>query len=111
MPDSDPIPLELRSRDVFTAWMRRITEKVLLPLLVLGIASVIASALATWIAVQRLTDKMQLQDAKLSSLEAELSSAKSQMVTQAQMLETLKRVEQQLEITMLRSRITPPASR
>jgi hypothetical protein len=116
---SDPIPLESGSRrDAFASWARRLTDKVVLPLLVIFIAGVSSSAVGTWVAVFRLTDKteqheraMQDRREEIRGLEARLEEARTQMVTQAQMLETLKRVEQQLEITMLRARIAPERAR
>jgi hypothetical protein len=75
------------------------TEKVL-PSLFLAVAvSVAATSFAIWQSVSELTSTVRYHKERLDKLEM----AQQQLVTRAEMLETLKRVEQQLQIVLLQS--------
>jgi hypothetical protein len=76
-------------------------EKVL-PGLFLSVAlSVGACAVAVWKTVNDLSHEISTHDRRLSALEVKSENA----VTRAEMLETMKRVEQQLQIVLLQSGI------
>jgi hypothetical protein len=77
------------------------TEKVL-PGLFLAVAVFMGgTAFAMWRTVEELSFKMNSQEARLNKLEASIARA----VTDTQLLETLKRVEQQLQIVLLQAGI------
>lgn len=100
--DSGPTPLDVSKRSSWnTWWAARFIDKFLLPLGVVFTAGVVASAIGTWVAVQQLSQSTNRHEAKIASLEAA-------MVSKAEMLETMKRMEQQMEIIMLRSQLNEP---
>jgi hypothetical protein len=75
------------------------TEKVL-PSLFLAVAlSVAATSFAIWQSVAELTSTVKYHKERLDKLEV----AQQQLVTRTELLETLKRVEQQLQIVLLQS--------
>ena len=75
------------------------TEKVL-PSLFLAVAvSVAATSFAIWQSVAELTSTVKYHKERLDRLEV----AQQQLVTRTELLETLKRVEQQLQIVLLQS--------
>jgi hypothetical protein len=75
------------------------TEKIL-PSLFLAVAvSVATASFAIWQSVAELTSTVRYHKERLDKLEV----AQQQLVTRTEMLETLKRVEQQLQIVLLQS--------
>lgn len=78
-------------------------EKVL-PGLFLSVAVFVGGAsLAIWTSVNRLTATVETHDSQIKQLRTDVEALRSQSMTRAELLETLKRVEQQLEIMMLRN--------
>lgn len=78
-------------------------EKYVLPLAILATVTVVSSAVSIWRSVDRLSDQVAQHDKKFIEIESALKAQSTLMVTQPQLLETMKRVEQQMEIVMLRS--------
>lgn len=77
------------------------TEKVL-PGLFLSVAvSVAATSFAIWQNVADLTSTVKSHEKRLDRIELQ----NQQLVTRAELLETLKRVEQQMQIVLLQSGI------
>lgn len=77
------------------------TEKVL-PGLFLSVAMFMGgTAFAMWRTVEELSHKMANQEARINKLEVQIANS----VTRNELLETLKRVEQQLQIVLLQSGI------
>lgn len=100
-------PERRRSQSLLLA----VVEKYVLPLAIAATVTIVGSAVSIWRAVDRLTDQVASHDRALVELRADMAAMKTVMVTQPQLLETLKRVEQQLEIVMLRSGAKlPPGS-
>lgn len=85
-----------------------IATKIIYPLIVAAVLSISAGAFATYLSVQRLTDKMQEHDAQIVQLQDDLKMLRESSVQRTELLEILKRVEQQLEIALLRSGIKVP---
>ena len=80
---------------------RWFTEKVL-PGLFLAVAVFMGgTAFAMWRTVEELSFKMNSQEARLNKLEVQIANS----VTRNELLETLKRVEQQLQIVLLQAGI------
>lgn len=79
------------------------TVKIIPPLVVASILSVSAGAWATYRNVQELTDKMREHDSKITHIQNRLELIEVGVVKRTELLELLKRVEQQLEIALLRS--------
>jgi len=84
------------------------TDKILPPLFVALCLALGGGMWATYQSVVSVVHAQAVQQRELDALRARISHVESSLVTKAEMLETLKRVEQQLEIMMLRARISPP---
>lgn len=80
-------------------------EKVL-PGLFLAVAVAVGStSIAIWQSVSELSSTVKNHEKQLESMRIELQSAKIAMVTRTELLETMKRVEQQMEIMLLRANV------
>jgi hypothetical protein len=77
------------------------TEKVLPGLFLAVTISFVTASFAIYQSVSELTNSVKLHDQRLNKLEAKIENN----VTRADLLETLKRVEQQLQIVLLQSGI------
>lgn len=82
------------------AWF---TDKVLPPVFAALTLSTIGAAFATYQSVQALTSKIESTDKKVIQLEARIESVQSQAVSRSELLETMKRVELQLELMMAKA--------
>ena len=85
-------------RNDLSSWF---TDKILPGLFLFMTISVISAAFFIYQSVSELTNTVKRHDREIESLRVEMKSA----VTQQQLLETLKRVEQQLQIVLLQSGI------
>lgn len=83
------------------------TDKVLPSLFVLLASAVCAVLWANYNAVQTLASKQEIQGRDLEQMKAEVTAIKSAYMTRMEVLETVKRIEQQLEIQMLRAGMRP----
>lgn len=81
-------------------------EKILPPLFILVATSVAASSLAIWKNVNDLSISVSVQEREIQLLKVGLKELQLQSVSRSELLETMKRVEQQLEIMMLRSKLS-----
>ncbi|MGL6010232.1 MAG: hypothetical protein ACRC0J_01780 [Shewanella oncorhynchi] len=80
------------------------TDKVLPPVFAfLAISSITAGAV-TYNSVQSLTAKVDSSDKKITQLETKIDSVDSKSVSRSELLETMKRVELQLELMVEKSR-------
>ena len=82
------------------------TDKVLPPVFAALTISTIAAGFATYNAVQTLTNKLEQSDKRIAILEAKMET----VVTQPQLLETLKRVELHLELVLAKAGMKKPPS-
>ena len=78
-------------------------EKVLPGLFLLVAAFVGGTSFAVWNSVSALTTTVETHEGQIRQLRTDVEALRSQSMTRTEMLETLKRVEQQLEIMMLRN--------
>lgn len=83
------------------------TDKVLPSLFVLLASAVCAVLWANYQSVQTLTSKQELQGRDIDQLRSEMIAIKAGYMTRMEVLETVKRIEQQLEIQMLRAGVRP----
>ena len=81
-------------------------EKILPPLFILVATSVAGSSLAIWRNVNELSASVAGQEREIQLLKVGLKELQLQSVSRSELLETMKRVEQQLEIMMLRSKLS-----
>lgn len=87
------------------------TDKVLPSLFVLLASAVCAVLWANYNAVQMLASKQELQSRDIEQLRSEMVAIKAGYMTRMEVLETVKRIEQQLEIQMLRAGMRPQKER
>ena len=80
-------------------------EKVLPGLFLTVAVTVGSTSFAIWQSVAELSNTVKNHERQLENLRIEVQTAKSAMVTRTELLETMKRVEQQLEITLLRANV------
>ena len=86
----------------------RFTDKVLPPLFV-GMCMAVCSVLwMTYNTTQALASKQEQAQRQIDRQEAELAAVRSAYMTRMEVLETIKRIEQQLEIQMLRAGVRSP---
>lgn len=81
------------------------TDKVLPQLFVALVLAVSGGMWLTYTTVNTMVSRLENQQRDIDTLKNDVSNIKSNLVTKTEMLETLKRVEQQLEIMMLRAGI------
>ena len=80
-------------------------EKVLPGLLIALTAAVVATSVAMWQSVARVTAILENHEQQILSIKQDVKVVREQAVMRSELLETLKRVEQQLQITMLEARL------
>jgi hypothetical protein len=80
-------------------------EKVLPGLFILVATSVGGSSFAIWKNVNDLSTSVSIQEREIQLLKVSVKELQAQSVTRPELLETMKRVEQQLEIIMLKSKL------
>jgi len=96
--------------------------KIIPPLIVAAVLAICGGAWATYMAVEKITNKVAehdrrlhdltvKQDRELDILRANLATVEANSIKRAEILEMMKRIEQQLEIALLRSGVkVPPKS-
>jgi len=80
-------------------------EKVLPGLFVALTLSVIATSVAMWQSVARITASLESHQEQIADLRQDVKLVREQAVMRSELLETLKRVEQQLHIALLEARL------
>lgn len=83
------------------------TDKVLPQLFVALVLAVSGGMWLTYTTVNTMVSRMDGQQKEIDVLKADVAHIKANLVTKTELLETMKRVEQQLEIMMLRSKLNP----
>lgn len=83
------------------------TDKVLPQLFVALVLAVSGGMWLTYTTVNTMVSKLEGQQRDIDQLKQRMGNIESTLVTKTEMLETLKRVEQQLEIMMLRAGVRP----
>ncbi len=81
------------------------TEKVLPGLFLFMSTSIVVSAFSMYSTVRDLSASVQSHEKDIRLLQVSVKELQANSVTRSELLETMKRVEQQLEIMMLRSKI------
>lgn len=86
------------------------TDKVLPPVFAALTVGAITGSLAVWNSVQTLAQKIDASEIKISQLEARIEAVNANAVSRVELLETVKRVELQLELVMARAGVRAPVS-
>ena len=79
------------------------TDKVLPPVFAALCISAVVSGFATYQSVQSLTSKVEQNDKELVQLKARIEAVDANAVKRSELLETMKRVELQLELMMAKA--------
>ena len=82
-------------------------DKVLPQLFVALVLAVSGGMWLTYSTVNTLVSKLDGQQREIEQLKSRMNNVESNIVTKTELLETMKRVEQQLEIMMLRAGVKP----
>jgi len=93
--------------------------RIIPPLIVAAVVAICSGAWVTYTAVEKITNKVaehdrQLHDLRIrheneiALLKAMIASVEANSIKRAELLEMLKRIEQQLEIALLRSGVKVP---
>jgi hypothetical protein len=101
--------------DFVSGW----ANKIIPPLIVAAVIAISGGAWATYMAVEKITNKVtdheqRLHDMKIkyendmALLRSQVATVELNSIKRAELLEILKRVEQQLEIALLRSGVKVP---
>lgn len=99
-----PVPQKNDNRHPWS-WF---TDKVLPSLFVSLCLALGGGMWMTYRSVLDIGHKMENQQREIEALRARISHVETSLVTKNDLLETMKRVEQQLEIMMLRAGMRPP---
>ena len=83
------------------------TDKVLPPVFATLAIGAITSGIATYHAVQSLTSKLEVTDKELNALKHRVEGIAANSVSRVELLETMKRVELQLELMMAKAGMRP----
>lgn len=83
------------------------TDKVLPQLFVALVLAVSGGMWLTYTTVNAMVSRLENHQREIDSLKQRVANVETTLVTKTEMLETLKRVEQQLEIMMLRAGVRP----
>jgi hypothetical protein len=78
------------------------------PILVAAAIGICGGAFTTYNAVAKITDKVAEHDRALSLMQSRIDQIEANAVKREELLAILKRVEQQLEIALLRSGVKVP---
>jgi len=83
-----------------------IVEKYIIPLMLAITLSILAGAVTLWLSVRDLTTVINQHDAQLKLLTAEMQNTRAAYITRIELMETVKRVELQLDNIMLKARVS-----
>lgn len=106
MPPQKPVNFS-QSDPVWFA-INGLATKVVPPLMVACVIVVTGGAWATYNSVNKLIDKTSQHDVEIAALRAEVKAVETASVKRQELLDILKRVEQQMEIALLRSGVKLP---
>lgn len=81
-------------------WFR---DKILPSLVVAMTISIVGASLAIWRSVAELTNSVDTHERRIEALQQDISIIQLSMITRNDLLEVLKRVEQQLQIVLLQA--------
>ena len=86
-------------------WKMIFLEKYVIPLFVVGSIALCTGAITIWVSVRDLTSQVRQNTDDIKALQTDMGSLRANAVLRPELLETLKRVEQQLEIILLKARV------
>ena len=87
------------------SWTMLFVERYFLPIFLAGSLALCAGAFTLWITVHDLTGAVRSNTDDIKVIQTELNMIRTNSITRSELLEILKRVEQQLEIMTLKARV------
>ena len=76
-----------------------------MPLFLSGSLALCGGAVTLWVTVHDLTGTVRMNTDDIKALQGELNIIRTNSITRSELLEILKRVEQQLEIMTLKAKV------
>jgi hypothetical protein len=87
------------------SWSQVLIEKYILPFILAISIAFVTGGWSFYIAVHDLTSLVNHHDAEIKGLQSDLNAIRTNSITRSELLEILKRVEQQLEIMTLKAKV------
>jgi hypothetical protein len=87
------------------SWTMFFIERWFMPLFLAGSLVFIGGATSLYMTVHDLTGAVRHNTDDIKSIQAELNAIRTNAITRSELLEILKRVEQQLEIMTLKAKV------
>lgn len=87
------------------SWTMIFVEKYFLPIFTAGSIALCVGAFTLWMTVHDLTGAVRVNTDDIKQLQGELNAIRTNSITRSELLEILKRVEQQLEIMTLKAKV------
>ena len=88
-----------------TSWTMFFLERWFMPLVLAATVGMCGSAISLWITVHDLTSAVRHNTDDIKAIQSELNAIRTNSITRSELLEILKRVEQQLEIMTLKAKV------
>lgn len=95
----------MRESQQSTSWTMLFVEKYFLPIFTAGSIALCIGAGTLWVTVHDLTGQVRLNTDEIKTIQGELNAIRTNSITRSELLEILKRVEQQLEIMTLKAKV------
>lgn len=87
------------------SWTMFFIERWFMPLFLAGSIALAGGAFTLWMTVHDLTGAVRVNTDDIKQLQGELNAIRTNSITRSELLEILKRVEQQLEIMTLKAKV------
>lgn len=87
------------------SWTMLFVEKWFMPLFLIGSVALCGAAVSLWLTVHDLTGAVRNNTDDIKIIQTELNAIRTNSITRSELLEILKRVEQQLEIMTLKAKV------
>lgn len=87
------------------SWSQLLIEKYILPFLLAVSVALVTGGWTFYVAVHDLTSLVNYHDREIKALQTDLNAIRTNSITRSELLEILKRVEQQLEIMTLKAKV------
>jgi hypothetical protein len=87
------------------SWTILFVEQYFLPIFLAGTLALCAGAVTLWVTVHDLTSQVRTNTDDIKAIQTDMSAIRANSITRSELLEILKRVEQQLEIMTLKAKV------
>ena len=87
------------------SWSQIFIEKYIIPFLLAISISIVSGGFMFYLSMRDLVNVVNQHDAQIKSLISDVQNTRAAYITRSELLETLKRVELQLDNVMLKARV------